>query len=120
MNFRPRSRWTATSCRVSASRRSFHKPWACTAWAVISGVLRSKGRVPQPRQKVGTPPSRFCRFNEPDRTFFHGGQHGLFLLLRGAEVPESCRRAPLVSSASGTPPGRSVQAHAPGAALVKG
>ena len=30
------------------------------ACAVRSGLLRSKGSAPQPRQKVGMPPSRFC------------------------------------------------------------
>ena len=33
------------------------------AWAVRSEPLRSNGMVPQPRQKVGQPPSEFCRFN---------------------------------------------------------
>ena len=30
------------------------------AWAVRSQPLRSKGSLPQPRQKVGQPPSAFC------------------------------------------------------------
>jgi hypothetical protein len=37
----------------------FHTDHAAIAWAVMSVLLRSNGSLPQPRQNVGIPPSRF-------------------------------------------------------------
>ena len=50
----------ARTSRCSAgSKCGHHALHARSACAVISGVLRSNGSVPQPRQNVGMPPSRF-------------------------------------------------------------
>ncbi len=85
------------------------------AWAVISALLRSNGRVPQPRQNVGMPPSRFCAANNQPMPWNTCGSEAV-------STPRffKASNAPAVSSASGTPPGKSVQAHPPGAAWVYG
>ena len=46
-----------------ASARSNQANQARIACAVMSGLERSKGSVPQPLQNVGIPPSRFCKSN---------------------------------------------------------
>ena len=46
-------------CQAASARRT---------WAVRSAPLRSNGRWPQPRQKVGQPPSRFCKPEQPAQT----------------------------------------------------
>ena len=55
---RGRARRSRCSAASKCGCQTLH---ACSACAVMSGVLRSNGSVPQPRQNVGMPPSRFWR-----------------------------------------------------------
>ena len=84
--------------------------------AVRSAPLRSKGRLPQPRQKVGQPPSEFWRpASQPSpataarsiRAAVTGESDGHF------RIAAKATSAPGVSSASGTAPLRSVHPHPP-------
>ncbi len=86
-----------------------HACQAAKAWAVKSGALRSNGKAPHPLQNVGIPPSRFCK---------PPSQRAPASAASRSAPPDNSRKAskaPAVSSASGTPPGKSVHAHPPGA-----
>ena len=92
----------------------------------MSGELRSNGSCVQPRQNVGTPPSRFWRpINHVTPRSAACTASRAARALSGAAPAAgasaaSASNAPAVSSASGTPPGRSVHAQPPGAAPVYG
>ena len=63
---------------------------ARSACAVISGVLRSNGSVPQPRQNVGMPPSRFWT---PSSQRAPAAAAATVARIRLAELPQRQQRA---------------------------
>ena len=99
---------------MSVGSVSSHKLIARSAWAVMSGVLRSKGRRPHPLQKVGIPPSLFWSDMSQRMPWPTSGTYRPWSRVwRATSAPE-------VSSPSGTDPERSVHPHPPAGAPVNG
>ena len=101
---------------ASAGNSSRHASQARRVCAVRSGLDRSNGRLVQPRQKVGIPPSRFCRSSSQTQPAWAASR----VLSSMSPSCFSANSAPGVSSASGTPPGSGVHDQPPGAASVNG
>ena len=72
--------------RIGPGETAFHASSARMAWAVRSTPLRSNGSLPQPRQKVGQPPSEFCRPEQPSHARFGRRVEPGHLLLHSPRV----------------------------------